>query len=365
MRILVGIPESGSRGGPGACEPPFIAELRRLGHDVEEEVYAFADSEAGLANRTRRVMRTGRRFRERVRSGDFDLVHLNTSFDTKALMRDALIVPQLRSRKTKTFLKFHGSDARLLETKNPALALMQSRLLSHAGGIGVLSSEERDNFLRAGVSESKVFVVKNAVERNVSGNDPEFRKQLGLPPDIPLLLFIGRFIPAKGLWDTIRAAALLRDQGREFMLLCLGDGPTRREAEREVEQLNLRDRIRFFGYVPEAQTPPFYANSSLLIFPTYHYEGFPMVIFNAAAAGLPIITTPIRAAADYLHEPENCLWVEPRNPAQLAEKISELLRNAGLGAAMGGNNKGLVARFSAEIVTQEYLKVYETLATSS
>src|SRR2546422_2511922 len=46
FRSLVGMPETGSRGGPAACEPPFIEELCRLGHQVEEEVYAHSESES-------------------------------------------------------------------------------------------------------------------------------------------------------------------------------------------------------------------------------------------------------------------------------------------------------------------------------
>ena len=146
VRILVGMPERGSRGGPAACEPPFIAELRRLGHEVEEDVYAYSESASALPKRISRVMRTAQRFQKRVAARSFDLVHINTSFDTKALLRDAAIVPRLQAGNAKTFLKFHGSDADLLKTKNPALVLARRRLLSHADGIGVLSSEEQENF---------------------------------------------------------------------------------------------------------------------------------------------------------------------------------------------------------------------------
>lgn len=357
MRILVGMPEKGSQGGPAACEPPFIAELRRLGHDVVEEVYAYAEASSGL-NRIARVLRTGRRFQEHLRGGNFDLVHLNTSFDTKALLRDAVIVPRLHSYGAKVFLKFHGSDARLLRTNNPTMVPLRRRLLTHADGIGVLSTEERANFLRVGFPEQRVFVVKNVVARNTAERGTEFLRRWDLPADRPLLLFIGRFIPAKGLLDVIRACSLLRDRGREFLLLCLGDGPARKEAEREVAGLNLRDSVRFFGYIPEVQTPGFYTNSRLLLFPTYHYEGFPMVIFNAAAAGLPIITTRVRAAADYLQEPENCLWVEPRRPDLLAEKIVRILESPTLEAGMRSNNRALGARFTAESVTHEYEKAF-------
>jgi len=99
----------------------------------------------------------------------------------------------------------------------------------------------------------------------------------------------------------------------------------------------------------------------MLLFPTYHYEGFPMVVFHAAAAGLPIITTRIRAAADYLRETDNCLWVAPQQPGELAEKIVLLLRNQKLSAQMTDNNTRLAKQFSAPIVTREYVEAFSKL----
>ncbi len=361
MRILVGMPEQGAQGGPAACEPPFIEELRRSGHDVEEEVYAHARVNVALPSRAQRVLKTRRALRERLRRSDFDLVHINTAFDLKALLRDAVIVPRLHFKRTKIFLKFHGSDASLLETKNPGLAALRRRVLSHADGVGVLSSEERANFLRAGIPEKKIFLVKNVVEGNIHEPDSEFLRHRSLPDDRPLLLFIGRFIPAKGLFDVIRACGLLRDAGKKFLLLCVGDGPALAGAEALVAQHQLQSRAHFFGYIPEKQAQEFYAHSTMLLFPTYHIEGLPMVIFNAAAAGLPIITTRIRAAADYLRAPDNCLWVEPRNPEKLAECIGRLLDDAKLRAVMSSNNRKLAQQFAANIVAPEYLAIYNEL----
>ena len=77
------------------------------------------------------------------------------------------------------------------------------------------------------------------------------------------------------------------------------------------------------------------------------------------AAGLPIITTRIRAARDYLKEPNNCLWVEPRQPEQLADRMAQLLDQPELRAAMSQNNRALATQFSARVVTPEYLAIYE------
>jgi glycosyltransferase involved in cell wall biosynthesis len=365
VRVLMGMPDPNSLGGPAACEPPFAAELRRLGAEVAEETYVYGERLGGttLRQRIARVLATAKRLRRRLRREQFDLVHLNTSFDTMALLRDAATVRLLQPTRAKIFLKFHGSDAALFETGNPALGALVRFVLGRADGIGLLSSEERENFTRAGVDRRKLFVVKNVLADAAAGAraGERLRAKLGVDAQTPLLLFIARFIPAKGLTDVIRACAILRDEGRAFELLCLGDGEARAGAEAETERLRLGERVRFFGYVPEAETPEFYAGSTMLVFPTYHYEGFPMVIFKSIAAGLPVVTTRIRAAADYLREPENCLWVEPRNPRMLAEKIARLLDQPGLSAAMRGHNTELARQFTAPSVAPEYLEIYNQL----
>jgi len=365
VRVLMGMPDRDSLGGPAACEPPFAAELRALGASVAEETYVYGERPGGttLGHRVKRVLSTARVLRRRLRREEFDLVHLNTSFDTMALLRDAATVRLLRPARAKIFLKFHGSDAALFATRNPALRALVRFVLAGADGIGLLSSEERENFARAGVDRRKLFVVKNVVA--AAAADPQagakLRAKLGADGETPLLLFIARFIPAKGLTDVLRACAILRDEGRAFVLLCLGDGEARARWEAEAARLRLNERVRFFGYVPEAETQEFYAGSTMLVFPTYHYEGFPMVIFKSIAAGLPVVTTRIRAAADYLREPDNCLWVEPQNPPMLAEKIARLLDEPEARAAMRRRNVELARRFTAPFVAPEYLEIYNRL----
>jgi glycosyltransferase involved in cell wall biosynthesis len=198
-------------------------------------------------------------------------------------------------------------------------------------------------------------VIKNVVERHFPVVSDE-SKEIA-----PVLLFIARLIPAKGLADVIQACALLRDRGIAFKLMCVGDGSARADAENQVERLGIADRVRFVGQIPESETAEFYANSTLLVFPTYHGEGFPMTIFYAAAAGLPIVTTKIRAAADYLREPDNCLWVEPQNPTMLADRIQFLLERPDLRDSMKRANQELAKEFSAERVTAEYVDIYRQL----
>ncbi len=87
-----------------------------------------------------------------------------------------------------------------------------------------------------------------------------------------------------------------------------------------------------------------------------------MVVFNAMAHGLPIITTKIRAMADYLTEPENCLWtVHDENCEDLCQKIDLLYIKRDLCRQMSDNNRRLEEKFTPEHVAREFLEIYQKI----
>lgn len=255
----------------------------------------------------------------------------------------------------------HGSIASFLETESKIWRWLQKRVFDRVAGVGVLSSHERENFLHAGCPEKKIFNAKLVVEAHAFQNDPGFRERHCIDVETPILLFSSRFIPTKGLFTVIEACAELKDSGREFILFCLGDGPIRREAEALSDRLGLAQHIRFTGYITEGETATFRANSTVFVFPTYQDEGFPLVILKSLAAGLPIITTRVRAAADYLIDGKNCLWVEPRDPRDLAAKMNQLLDDSKLRESMAESNRRLAQQFTPERVAREYIEVYQLL----
>jgi glycosyltransferase involved in cell wall biosynthesis len=155
---------------------------------------------------------------------------------------------------------------------------------------------------------------------------------------------------------------MVLDSGRIFKLHCVGDGPLRDEAEALAAELRLGERVEFTGHITEEEALQYYLGSAILVLPTYFQEGFPMTILQAVAAGLPIITTKIRAAADYLQDPANCLWVEPRNSVMLAERIGRLLGTPDLQMSMKENNLSLANEFAVEIVAGEYLRIFQEAA---
>lgn len=361
MKVLIGMPSADSWGGPAACEPPFVCALRELGVEAREENYVYGDKEkpTPVFERVRRVLQTALRFRRVTGNETFDVIHLNTAFDLKTLLRDSISIGLMKPRKAKIFLKLHGSETSVLTGTNPLAAVLRNYLKTKVDGFGVLSSEEKSNFARAGFAAEKFYQVKNAV--TISRDLPEdFRRDQKEPTDVFQMLFVARFIETKGLIETIRACAVLKKRGVRFFLTCVGDGETRQRAETEVAALNLENEVKFTGYISEQAVTKYFLNSDVFVFPTRHAEGFPLVLFKAVAVGLPIVTTPIRAAADYLKESENCLFTT-QEPADIAEKIIELVNDKSLREQMSRNNFEFGKTLAPEMIAAEYLEIYKNL----
>lgn len=355
MKILTGTIPEGFQGGVYATEAPFERELGKA-----TDVFPFhfgrkTEHEDTFHRITTRLCDLVYFIRD-LRTIKPDIVHLNSAFTKRALLRDPWYILIARLFGCPIFIKYHGSDATLLGGSSPFWRTLTSFCVRHSTGIGVLSSEEKNNFLKAGFAGDNIFVVKNTVDHS------KFKSSPTIPPDAKArLLFISRLIPSKGLLDVIRAFAIVLKAKNNIELICVGDGPELPKAREVTRELGIEQNVIFTGLVSEEKTREYYLGSTILVFPTAHGEGFSMVIFQSVAAGLPIITTRIRAAADYLTEPDNCLWVEPRNPEMLAQKITYLLDHPEIMANMSQKNRGIAQKFGPEQTAREYLQIYQSL----
>jgi glycosyltransferase involved in cell wall biosynthesis len=252
-------------------------------------------------------------------------------------------------------LKLHGSEAERFVDCGFVTRKLIGYLKRHVAGFGVHTREELGNFKKLGFDERRFSFVKNAVEIERPAATGDSRRTGRFK-----LLFVARFISAKGLLESIRACALLRQNGCDVELVAVGDGEVRPDAERLVGELGLADAVRFTGYIPETEVTRHFFQSDIFVFPTRHPEGFPNVLFKAVAAGLPIVTTRIRAAADYLNEPANCLYTS-QDPEQIAARIAELIENKQMREAMSESNLELGKSLLPSEIAREFLAIYAKL----
>jgi hypothetical protein len=154
------------------------------------------------------------------------------------------------------------------------------------------------------------------------------------------LAWAGRLAPGKGLEALLEALAVLATSekpGDHVELVIVGDGPARAALEARAASLGVADRIHWLGYVADRPTYlDALASCDLFVFPS-PAEGFPKVVLDAMAAGLPVVATPSGTLADLGRE--RIEFVAAGEPAALAAAIRVLAGTPGRAQALrvGGN----------------------------
>lgn len=334
-----------------------LTGMQNLGFECDQFNYAAKE---GVKNKLGRLFVTIENAFKLVRKAKSfapDIVYFNSRLELIAGLRDCITISIFKVfywRKVLLIVKSHGSDLDILEDSGFLTSkIIIPYLKKNVSGWLFLSSEEKSQVIIKGSFEKeRVFVAKNIVRANQFIKDIDFKRKLNIPADHKVLLFVGRIIREKGVFEVIESFAKLKDEYK-IHLIIIGDGPDSPELKNESHKLGLENRIIFTGFIPEKDVIPFYSNCDILVFPTYCNEGFAMSLFNSVSAGMAIITTNIRAASDYLSDPSNCLWVRPINNKDINDSLRKLLTNNDLINKMKNNNLNKSFEFGVETVSLE------------
>ncbi|MDQ2915956.1 MAG: glycosyltransferase family 4 protein [Pseudomonadota bacterium] len=137
----------------------------------------------------------------------------------------------------------------------------------------------------------------------------------------------------KGHDDLLEAWRELKASVPGWQLLVIGDGPRRAHLERRVRELNLDADVRFTGNRDDV--PAWLACLEIAVLPSYGDEGVPQSLMQAAACGLPSVSTPVGAIAEAVINGETGLLVPPRDPRALARALATLMNDRALRERMG------------------------------
>ncbi len=151
------------------------------------------------------------------------------------------------------------------------------------------------------------------------------REKLQLERFDQILFYSGRLSREKNLPLAFQALKILTDQGMNLALMIAGKGPAKRPGQREVEELGLQDRVIWTGFVSQEELPELYLVSDLFIFPS-SADTQGIVIYEARAAGLPVVAVDSMAARALIRDGENGRFAKD-DPADFAEKIREVLNH--------------------------------------
>ncbi len=172
----------------------------------------------------------------------------------------------------------------------------------------------------------------------------------------PLILCAARLAPQKDLFTAIRAFAEL-PPALKAQLLILGEGPLRARLEQEARRLGVAARVEMPGHVRDIA--PYLARADLYLMSS-HYEGYPAVLVEAIAAGVPIVTTDCSLALpEIFPSPELGSIVRQREPEAIAAAIVARLRKSPPSLAAA---RMITDRHKLGASATDYLALFDRLA---
>ncbi len=229
-----------------------------------------------------------------------------------------------------------------------------------AGAIITVSESSRQDILtHYRLDPAKVTVVYEAASPEFVPAPPEavaeIRRRYGLPDRF--LIHVGTIEPRKNLTRLVEALQRLRDGGLTVPLLVVGgkgwlyDGFFRR-----LEELEVRDSVRFTGYVPAADLPLLYNAATAATLPSV-YEGAGLPLLEAMACGTPVVCSNVSSLPEMGGQAAR--YFDPYDVEAMAEALCAVWTDADLRAEMREQGLRQAARFSWERAAEETLAVYE------
>jgi glycosyltransferase involved in cell wall biosynthesis len=243
------------------------------------------------------------------------------------------------------------------------LAMGGRRYLTAAAAVQDTCLGERDQALQW-LPKANHVVVPTLIDLDAYKQlpGPELaRSRFGVSADVPLLLFVSRIHPKKGVDILIEAAGKLAAGGRKFQLVIAGAaGATERDYEeglrRQIQRLGLSDRVQMTGLVTLAEKLSLQDAADLFVLPTFQ-ENFGMVLVEAMAAGTPVVTT---RGADYWQEIQAAGGTICENTADaFAKTVNRLLSDPAALAEAGRRGREWVSQtLNKETLTVNFEQMY-------
>ena len=236
-------------------------------------------------------------------------------------------------------------------TRSAVIGLTRWLYRSADGIIGVSDGVSRDLEQTLGLPKETVTTIYNGVETSrisaaIEEAVPEHLEGAFASLPRPLVITTGRLVAAKAHRDLLDAFALLPERYRGSLVI-LGEGPLREELERQARDLGVADRVWMPGFV---DNPWWFMARSDVFALSSHWEGHPLVLLEALACGVPVVSTDCPSGArETLKHVANARLTPVGSPEALAEAIVE-----SLALPTGSADRPDMQRFSPVSLAERY-----------
>ncbi|MDX6645560.1 MAG: teichuronic acid biosynthesis glycosyltransferase TuaC [Miltoncostaeaceae bacterium] len=231
----------------------------------------------------------------------------------------------------------HRADVLDVPSRGSASRARVAEAVGAIDQIVTVSRAIRDACQAVGRPRRAVAVVPNGADTRVflPRERAEARARLGLPDDGPVVSYVGKLVPRKGVDALIEALGLLaRRPGGAPLLAAVGIGELRPALEARVRELGLGERVRFAGKVPHDEVAWWIAAGDVFVLPSLS-EGLPTVVCEAMACARPVVATAVDGTPEIVEDGETGFLVPPRDPRALAAALARVLDDPTLADRLG------------------------------
>lgn len=296
-----------------------------------------------------------------ARTGEIEVTVLPVSQAALPVLRDALFAVGPALCGSHIVLHLHGSYFGRFYQEASFGVRSAVRWLTRRASLALVLSENGCANFEGLLPPDRIKVLPNAVPDLGTGPGEGATRGSGTFR----VLYLANLVRTKGYLDVLRAAAMLKRRISRFEVLLAGevyDGAE--EAAALVEKHDLVGTVRFEGVVTGATKERLLRTADVLAFPTYYpFEGQPLVLLEAMAAGLPIVTTRQGYIADTVEEGGNAIIVPARSAEALATALADLWREPARRERMGQRSRHLwESRYRPELLAQRVEEILKLCA---
>lgn len=215
----------------------------------------------------------------------------------------------------------------------------------------------------AGQGDTPHAVVRNGIAPGIAARSAAtIRADLGLTPDDIVVLTVARFTAQKGYDVLVAAAAQVLDRRPKVKFLLVGTGPEQVVIKERIAAAGRDESVLLLGRRDDV--PDLLAIADLFVLPS-HFEGLPLALLEAAAAGVPVVATAIGGTIEAIG-PDHPFLVAPADPDALARAMLRALAEPGLAQAAANQAKArFESQFTAARMAEQTAKVYAPLLIQS
>jgi glycosyltransferase involved in cell wall biosynthesis len=175
---------------------------------------------------------------------------------------------------------------------------------------------------------------------------------------------VGRLVPQKNFNLLIEAFQLIEKEFQDYTVEIYGDGPLKNELQHKINGLGLQNRIKLMGIKKDIMKSIYDATVFVM---SSNFEGFPNVLVESMASGLPVISTNFASgiARELIKDNENGYVVSVGNKIELSEAIKKVIANRTLQEKMSINNRSVLEKLEMKKISDEWENMFFNIIKKS